>query len=108
MFLSEEPIDALFFATNTLAVHGLKYIDQLQLKVPHNVAIVSFDEGEAFDFYYCPLTYLKQPLEEFGKQSVRILTEHIENSDLDEEHLQLEADLIVRKSCGMSIDKKDD
>ncbi|HEA29092.1 MAG TPA: LacI family transcriptional regulator [Leeuwenhoekiella sp.] len=105
MLLSEEPIDALFFATNTLAVHGLKYIDQLQLKVPHDVAIVSFDEGEAFDFYYCPLTYLKQPLEEFGKQSVRILTAHMANNDLDEEHIQLDAELIIRKSCGMAIEE---
>ena len=104
MLLSDEPIEAILFATNTLAVHGLKYIDQLKLKVPRDVAIVSFDEGEAFDFYYCPLTYLKQPLEEFGKQSVRILTDHIANSDLKEEHVQLDAELIVRNSCGKVAD----
>lgn len=106
MLLSEEPIDAIFFATNTLAVHGLKYIDKLKLKVPNDVAIVSFDEGEAFDFYYCPLTYLKQPLGEFGKQSVRILTEHIANGELKQEHVQLDAELIIRKSCGMQVEEE--
>lgn len=103
MLISDEPIDAIFFATNALAVYGLKYIDMLKLKVPNDVAIVSFDEGEAFDFYYCPLTYIKQPIEEFGKQSVRILTEHIANGELKEEHVRLDAQLIVGKSCGSAV-----
>ncbi|MAZ28046.1 MAG: LacI family transcriptional regulator [Cytophagaceae bacterium] len=96
----QDPVDALFFATNTLAVQSLKYIDELKYKIPADLAIISFDEGEAFDFYYCPLTFVKQPLIEFGKKAVKVLTEQIADPTKKEEHICLNAELIIRKSCG--------
>lgn len=94
----EEPIEAIFFATNTLAVYGLKYINELNYEVGKDLAIVSFDEGEAFDFFYCPLTFLKQPLREIGQQAVKILTDHISGKK-DVEQISLQAELIIRESC---------
>lgn len=98
MVVGENPVKALVFATNTLAVEGIRYIDSLKLRVPDDLAIVSFDEGEAFDFYYCPLSFVKQPLEEFGKQAVRILIDSIENPERRLEEKCLEAELVVRAS----------
>ncbi len=92
-------VDAIFFATNTLAVIGLKYIDSLKYKIPDDLAIISFDQGEAFDFYYCPLTYVKQPLDELAKNAVKVLTRKIENPSARKEQICLSAQLIVRKSC---------
>ncbi len=94
----ENPIEAIFFATNTLAILGLKYIDELSLRVPNDIAIVSFDEGEAFDFYYCPLTHIRQPLDEIGKKAVQVLTQQIAQPDIGEKQICLEADLIKGKS----------
>jgi LacI family transcriptional regulator len=93
------PVNAIFFTTNTLAISGLKYLDELNYRVPHNLAIVSFDEGEAFDFYYCPLTHVKQPLQEIGRTAVKILTEQIIDPSLVERKIFLNAKLIIRKSC---------
>ena len=95
---TEEPIEAIFFATNTLAVYGLKYLNELNYEVGKDLAIISFDEGEAFDFFYCPLTFLKQPLREIGQQAVRILTDHISGKK-EVEQICLQAELIVRESC---------
>jgi LacI family transcriptional regulator len=97
----ELPIDALFFATNTLALNGLKYINKLKLQVPKDLAIICFDEGDAFDFYYCPLTYVKQPVEELGKEAVQLLLNQITNKSSGINGISLEAQLIVRKSCGV-------
>ncbi len=94
----ENPVDAVFFATNTLAILGLKYIDELSLTVPKDIAIISFDEGEAFDFYYCPLTHIRQPLDEMGKRAVQILTQQIATPDMGEKQICLKADLIKGKS----------
>ncbi|MBC9795730.1 LacI family DNA-binding transcriptional regulator [Sinomicrobium weinanense] len=99
MLLSKNKVDAILFATNTLAVYGLKYIDELNYKIPEDIAIISFDEGEAFDFYYCPLTYVKQPLKGFGENAVKILTDQISDPALKKEQVCLEAELIIRKSC---------
>jgi LacI family transcriptional regulator len=92
--------DALFFATNTLAINGLKHINRLRLRVPTDLAIVSFDEGEAFDFYYCPLTYVQQPVADMGKGAVQLLLEMMTNKNTSARSVLLDAQLIVRQSCG--------
>src|SRR4030095_1859034 len=45
-------IDALLFGSNTLAVAGLKHLNSIGVKVPGELAIISFDETEAFDLFY--------------------------------------------------------
>ncbi|MCG2462371.1 LacI family transcriptional regulator [Flavobacteriaceae bacterium F89] len=100
LLLVEEPVTAIFFASNSLAIHGMKQIDKLGLKVPNDVAIVSFDQGEAFDFYYSPITYIQQPLTELGKEAVKILVDEISDPEIGYKQMSLEAKLIVRESCG--------
>ena len=39
-------VDSIFFATNTLAVYGLKYLETINCTVGEDVSVVSFDEGE--------------------------------------------------------------
>lgn len=94
----DEPADALFFATNTLALNGLKYINKLKLKVPDDLAIISFDEGDAFDFYYCPLTYIQQPIAELGKKAVQTLMQIMVERPKEVEQINLETKLVVRES----------
>ncbi|REE01558.1 LacI family transcriptional regulator [Marinoscillum furvescens DSM 4134] len=94
-----KPIDAIFFATNTLAVEGLKYLDKLNVRVPDDISIVCFDQGDAFDFYYCPLTYVKQPLVTMSEEAVRILISQIDDPSLPKVQKSLQAELVIGKSC---------
>jgi len=93
-------VDALFFATNTLAVAGLKIINQLGIKVPDDLAIVSFDESDAFDFFYSPLTYVSQSLTEIGKGAVKLVTDRINNNEKKCTSIVVQPKLILRKSSG--------
>lgn len=95
---AESKIDALIFATYGLAINGLKYINELKLKVPSDLAIVSFGQAEVFDLYYCPITYMRQPLEELGKTAVQYLIERFKNADLKSKQILMEAQLIARDS----------
>lgn len=90
-------IDGLLFASNIIAAHGLKYINTLSLKVPADVAIVSFDETEALDLFYAPLTYIRQPLREMGAMATKILIENIASNNRITQ-VDMEAELIVRAS----------
>ncbi|MEO1012094.1 MAG: substrate-binding domain-containing protein [Bacteroidota bacterium] len=105
MLAADDPIDSIFFATNTLAIHGLKHLGKLNLRVPNDIAVVSFDEGEAFDFYYCPLTHVRQPLEEMGKAAVQSLWNRIKNPDIPQQAISLPADVMVRKSSSAIMTK---
>ncbi len=95
---SEQPVDAIIFATYGLAVNGLKYINALHLKVPTDLAIVSFGQAEGFDLYYCPITYLRQPIEDLGKTAVELLVKKLKNPEQGMQQILMEAKLMIRDS----------
>ena len=93
----EEPIDGIVFASNIIAAHGLRYINSLPIRVPDDLAIVSFDETEALDLFYAPLTYIRQPLREMGAMATKILLENIASNNRITQ-VDMEPELIIRKS----------
>ena len=93
----DEPVDGLVFSSNIIAAHGLKLINTLPVRVPDNLAIVSFDETEALDLFYAPLTYIKQPLREMGAMATKILLENIGSNNRITQ-VDMEPELIVRAS----------
>lgn len=94
----DQKVDALIFATYGLAINGLKYLNELRLKVPYDLGIVSFGQAEVFDLYYCPITYLRQPLELLGKTAVQYLIGKLKNPDEGMKQILMEAKLIARES----------
>ena len=91
--------DAIFFTTDTLAVDGLRHINFLKIKVPDQLGIVSFDESEVFELFYCPITHARQPLEQIGQIAVNTLLGVI-NHNKAIRVISLETDFIIGKSCG--------
>ena len=98
MFACKEPVDAIIFSTYNLAVNGLKYLNELKIKVPDDVAIVSFGQADVFDLYYCPITYIRQDLDNLGKSAVDILVRKIRNNPEQPEQVLMDAKLIERDS----------
>jgi LacI family transcriptional regulator len=93
----EEPVDAILFTNNVVSTQALKYINTLSIKVPDDLAVVTFDESDAADLFYTPITHIKQPLQEMGQLATKILLKNIEGSkEIVQENL--EAKLVVRKS----------
>lgn len=92
------PVDALIFATYGLAINGLKYINELRLRVPDDLAIVSFGQAEAFDLYYCPITYLKQPIGLLGQTAVGLLIDKLKNRSKGPAQILMNAELVTRSS----------
>lgn len=92
-------VDSIFFATETLAVEGLRYINQLHIQVPQQLGIVSFDKSESFEMFYCPITHGSQPLEEIGRLAVTTLLDTIDHPKI-RKRILLETDFITGKSCG--------
>jgi LacI family transcriptional regulator len=92
-----EPIEAIMFASNTLTAYGLKYINTLPITVPDDLAIAAFDQSEASEIFYAPLTHIKQPLEEMGQMATKILLELI-NKNNKITQVNMEAELVIGKS----------
>jgi LacI family transcriptional regulator len=93
------PCDSIFFATDTLAVEGLRYINALHIKVPERLGIVSFDDSETFDLFYCPITHGVQPLEDIGRVAVDTLLDVMKHPKTKKKIL-LQTEFKVGRSCG--------
>ncbi len=93
-------VEGIVFSTHFLAAAGLRELKKLNVRVPVDVAIVSFGQMSAFDLIDPPITSVIQPVDEIGDNAVDILLKNLENEDLDFEQMNLETDMIIRKSCG--------
>ncbi|GAB3893113.1 LacI family DNA-binding transcriptional regulator [Spirosoma agri] len=95
---ADYPVDALLFATYSLAINGLKYINTLQLNVPSELAIVSFGQAEVFELYHCPITYLKQPIVLLGQTAIELLVKKLANNVTEPAQILMKAELVERAS----------
>jgi LacI family transcriptional regulator len=97
---SPNSIEGIVFATHFLTAAGLRELKKLTIRVPADVAIVSFGQMSAFDLTDPPITSVIQPTDELGDKAVDILLQNLENGPLENEKVSLKTSLMVRKSCG--------
>jgi LacI family transcriptional regulator len=102
MQVSGSSVDAVFLASNKIASSSLKYINSLPLRVPDDLAIVSFDQTDMLDLFYAPVTYIRQPLKEMGEMAVKILLEEINDPETMSQ-VNMKAELIIRESTGTKV-----
>jgi len=99
----EKPkIDAILFSTSKIGIMAIECISNMELRIPDDIAIVSFDNPDAYKICTSPVTVISQPLEEIGKTAVQILLDKIRQPETANElqQITLKTDLIIRKSCG--------
>ncbi|SEN96544.1 transcriptional regulator, LacI family [Mucilaginibacter gossypiicola] len=95
---SADKPDAIFLATDRLTIEALKRLNTLGVKVPDDISVLSFDESDAFDLFYCPVTHGRQPLEEMGEAAVKTLINLINNQKINKK-LTFQAGFVPGKSC---------
>lgn len=90
--------DSLFFATNSLAVAGIKALGESGLSTPADVGVVAFDGSDAFDLYPASITYVLQPIEQFACDALDLVIERIEHPDMAAKALYLSPKLVEGES----------
>ena len=93
-----KPPTALFVCNNLMTVGALATIHQRGLRVPQDVAIVGFDDlpwAEALD---PPLTVVRQPAYEVGRQAMELLLKRIMDPDRAPVTVRLLPELVTRSS----------
>ncbi|MBR9986483.1 MAG: substrate-binding domain-containing protein, partial [Desulfosarcina sp.] len=97
--LRENP-DAVFVASDVMAIGAIRAIQESGRRVPDDVAIVGFDDIPLSTITDLELTTIRQPVIETGVRAVEVLIELIENGTDFPQHIILDTKLIVRSSCG--------
>ncbi|WP_322798464.1 LacI family DNA-binding transcriptional regulator [Thermoflexus sp.] len=97
--LSARP-DAVFAASDLMAVGAMKAIREAGLRIPEDIAIVGYDDVELARFTDPPLTTVRQPIYELGRIAVRLLLSQLEEGAREPQQVVLPTELVIRASCG--------
>jgi DNA-binding LacI/PurR family transcriptional regulator len=97
--LEDDPaLDAVFVASDLMAHGALRTLREAGRRVPDDVAVVGFDDVEIARYTDPPLTTVRQPIIDIGREMVRQLLRIAQGEDV-EEALILPTELVVRQSA---------
>jgi LacI family transcriptional regulator len=104
---SSKPPTALFTLNNVTTMDVLQTLQREGIQVPHQVAIIGFDDFEMAPLLSVPLTAVRQPATELGRTATHLLLDWIRSRNPEKRpenpHIILPTELIIRRSCGCEI-----
>ncbi len=92
--------DAVFAASDAMAVGALRALREAGLHVPEDVAVVGFDDMPFAARTDPPLTTVRQPIHRSGELATETLIDLIQHPHSAPRRIILPTELIVRTSCG--------
>lgn len=96
-------LDAVFFGTNHMGTCGLEVIADLGIKIPSDLAVVSFDDYNVFKLHSPPITAISQPIEVIADNVITVLLNRLNASSqhISSQTIILKTDLNIRASSKM-------
>jgi sigma-B regulation protein RsbU (phosphoserine phosphatase) len=96
--------DALIAANDYMALAAAAALAQRGFDVPEQIGVAGFDDIDEARFATPPLTTVRQPLHESGRQAGRIVSAMLEGQGYPS-RVVLDTVLVLRESCGCSLDR---
>jgi LacI family transcriptional regulator len=100
--LPREP-DAVFVASDSMALGALRALREAGKRVPDDVAMVGFDDLPHAATSDPPLTTIRQPIQQTGVLAVEMLIDILENGSDPPRRVVLPTELVIRTSCGSRL-----
>jgi len=107
-YLQKNPeLDALFFATNYLGVMGIEALQKCKLRIPDDLAVVSFDDNDLFRLLSPSITVAAQPIREIATQSIEMLMKIIKKEQKQSKTVGeiIKPEIIIRESSPKKVTK---
>ena len=100
-FINKNDLDAVFAVNEHFAIHAIKAVQEKGLKVPDDVSVIGFTDGELSKRFIPSLTTVSQHGERMGAEAARLLIDKLERKPEEEESYKtviVETSLIERNS----------
>lgn len=95
--LQHKQIDAVLFATNYLAISGLKVLKQINKAVGDDFGVIAYDDHEAFELHTPRISAIQQPLEEIAETIIKLILSQLSTkSKLPVEEVIIPSRLVLR------------
>jgi DNA-binding LacI/PurR family transcriptional regulator len=95
---------AVVLANNLMTLGALQAINERQVRIPEDLALVGFDDMPWAALLRPPLTAVAQPAEDLGKAAAQLLLERLKDPRRIVRQVVLPTRLIVRASCGATAE----
>jgi DNA-binding LacI/PurR family transcriptional regulator len=99
----EQPPEAVFCASDMMALGAIRAIHAAGLRVPEDFAIVGFDDAAFASMMEPALTTVRQDKTGLGAAGCEALMRIIDEESAAPPVVILSADLVVRESCGAAL-----
>jgi LacI family transcriptional regulator len=97
--------DAVFVASDAMAIGALRALREEGKRVPEDVAIASFDDIPTASRVDPPLTTIRQPIQRMGAVAAEALIDMISHPDTHPRRIILPTEMVIRQSCGSALRK---
>lgn len=94
------PPSAIFACNDLMAMGVLRAAAGLGRRVPHDLAVVGYDDIDLASYTIPPLTTIQQPTAEMGRAALQFLLARIHDKQAPAQQTRLPVSLVVRGSCG--------
>jgi LacI family transcriptional regulator len=91
--------DAVFAASDTMAVAAIRAIQEQGLRIPDDIGVVGFDDIPQASRVRPTLTTVRQPITRMGAMAAETLIDMIESGSNEPRQTVLSAELVIRDSC---------
>jgi DNA-binding LacI/PurR family transcriptional regulator len=98
LLLNHPDLDAVFVASDQMAAAAVGVLTQARRRIPEDVAVIGFDDSRFALQTSPPLSTIRQPFEELGREAVHVLMRHIEEPREAPRQVRLKTKLVVRAS----------
>ena len=95
--------DAVFAASDAMAVGALRALREAGKRVPEDIALVGFDDMPFSARTDPPLTTVRQPIQRLGALAAETLIDLINHPGAPPRRIVLPTELIMRASCGSLV-----
>ena len=99
LLMSGKKFSAVFVASDNVAMGAKSALRDAGLRIPDEISIVGFDDIPWAKYSDPPLTTIRLPAQELASEACLMLLDLMQGSKLDQKHMVLDTELIVRKSC---------
>jgi LacI family transcriptional regulator len=92
--------EAVFVASDTMALGAMRAAQESGLRVPEDISIAGYDDMPFAAISSPPLTTIRQPIEQCGTIAAQTLIDMIDHPSATHHHIILPTELVLRSSCG--------
>ncbi len=100
-FLKEKNVDGVFAVNEHFAISAIKTLQENNKKIPEDVSVIGFTDGELSKRFIHSLTTVSQHGERMGEEAARILIDKLERPASDDDNYKtiiVETGLVKRNS----------